>query len=240
MKRLVSLLRGKRGRGLPALGPELEGLIATVREANLTYCGKPKLENLARAARAVVNDGVPGDFLEAGVALGGSAIVLAQLKEPTRSLYLYDVFEMIPPPGSQDGPDAHERYAAIVSGRSQGLGGDKYYGYVDGLDEMVRGNLTRYGFAPEQHSIRLVPGRFEETLHPTDPVAFAHIDCDWYESVRVCVERIVPNLSIGGVIGFDDYSSNSGCRRAVDELLQARSDLEVLYRDRSIGLRRKV
>jgi len=240
MKWLSALLRGKDARRLPALGPELERLIATVREANLTYCGKPKLENLARAARAVVNDGVSGDFLEAGVALGGSAIVLAKIKEPARPLYLYDVFAMIPPPGPQDGPDAHARYAAIASGRSQGLGGDKYYGYVDDLDEVVRRNLTDYGFAPEQHGIHLVPGRFEETLHPPGPAAFAHIDCDWYESVRVCIERIMPNLSPGGVIGFDDYSSYSGCRRAVDELLQSRSDLEVLYRDRSIGLRRRV
>src|SRR6185437_15075429 len=138
MKHLMNLLfGGKRRPKLPALEAKTERLIATVRESKLTYCGRPKLENLARAARAVVADGVAGDFLEAGVALGGSAIVLAHLKELGRPLYLYDVFGMIPPPGTLDGQDAHERYAVIASGQSQGIRGDQYYGYVEDLQEVV-------------------------------------------------------------------------------------------------------
>jgi hypothetical protein len=240
MRRLKEFLaRIRSGQKLPALPRETEQLIARVREAKLTYCGRPKLENLARAARLVVADGVPGDFLEAGVALGGSAIVLAHLKEASRRFYLYDVFAMIPPPGPQDGEDARKRYTEIASGQSKGLGGEKYYGYLNNLQDIVRQNLAAYGFAPEPSRIDLVAGAFEQTLNPPGPIAFAHVDCDWYDSVKVCMERIVPRLSRGGVIGFDDYSSYSGCRRAVDELLQSRSDLEVLYQDRSIGLRRK-
>jgi hypothetical protein len=240
MRRLVSLLKRLRGGApRPHLPAEIESLIATVRDAKLTYCGKPKLENIARAALSVAAQGVAGDFVEAGVALGGSAIVLARLKGPDRAFYLYDVFGMIPPPGARDGDDAHQRYEVIASGKSEGLGGQQYYGYVDNLVEVVRQNLTRYGEPPDAKHIHLIRGPFEQTLNPPGAVALAHVDCDWYDSVKVCIERILPKLSPGGVIGFDDYSSYSGCRRAVDELLDARGDLEVIYQDRSIGLRRK-
>jgi hypothetical protein len=38
---------------------------------------------------------------------------------------------------------------------------------------------------------------------------------------------------------FDDYSSYAGCRKAVDERLRPRGDIEVLFDDQSIGLRKR-
>lgn len=214
-------------------------LIASIRSSRLTYCGPPKLENLAAAVREIELNEVAGDFLEAGVALGGSAILLGRLKPPTARLWLHDVFGTIPPPGENDGPDAHARFEEIRSGRSAGLGGDLYYGYVDNLLEQVKENLRKFGLDPEGSQLALVPGLFEETLRPSGPIALAHIDCDWYESVRTCIERILPVLAPGGIIVFDDYNSYSGCRRAVDEMLAASPDLEVLFHARSIGVRRR-
>lgn len=40
---------------------------------------------------------------------------------------------MIPPPGEGDDVRSHERYAEIKDGRSKGIGGETYYGYVDDL-----------------------------------------------------------------------------------------------------------
>jgi predicted O-methyltransferase YrrM len=212
-------------------------VIARIRAANLTYCGPPKLENLATLTRAVSEAGVPGDFVEAGVALGGSAILLSLLKPSAARLTLYDVFEMIPAPGPNDGPDAHARYDVIRSGVSPGLGGETYYGYVDGLQAQVRRNLEAFGVDLERDQVALVRGLFEDTLNPSGPIAFAHVDCDWYDSVRACIDRIGPWLSPGGVIVFDDYNSYSGCRRAVDEMLAARSDLAVVLDARSLAVR---
>lgn len=233
----------RTSRGVPAphaplSDAELAQVIAAVREARLTYCGRPKMENLARAAQQVIADKVQGDFLEAGVALGGSAIVLARVKEPTRRLDLYDVFEMIPPPGDRDGEDAHRRYKEISSGASKGLGPDKYYGYTENLIDVVRQNLVRFGADPTECRVSFRPGLFEDTLQIRRPVALAHIDCDWYDSVKVCVDRILPNLSVGGVIAFDDYSSYSGCQKFVDQLLAEHPELKVIYKERSLGLRR--
>lgn len=227
------------GDELAALAQASEQLIAQVRAKSLTYCGRPKLENLRDAALRLRREKVPGVFIEAGVAMGGSAIVLAQVKEAERPLDLYDVFAMIPPPGPQDGEDAHKRFAEIKSGVSSGLGGNTYYGYVDQLIDEVRSNLQGFGIDLQRDRVRLIQGLFEDTLHPQGPVALAHIDCDWYEPVRICIERIVPRLSPGGMLVFDDYSSYSGCARAVDELLAQRPDFEKVFQARSLGIRLK-
>ena len=213
-------------------------LIQEIRSAHLTYCGFPKLENISAAVGRVIREGIAGDFVEAGVALGGSAILLARLKSPDVTLRLYDVFAMIPPPGEEDGQDAHRRYEVIRSGASEGLGPNTYYGYMDSLMEKVLANLTAWGLSCREHRIELIPGLFENTLYPPGPIAFAHIDCDWYASVKTCIDRIVPLLARGGIIVFDDYGSYSGCRKAVDELMGNRPDLEMIFHQRSIGLRR--
>lgn len=67
--------------------------------------------------------------------------------------------------------------------------------------------------------MHLVKGLFEETIRPTEPIALAHIDGDWYESVEVCLERVWPVLAVGGPMVIDDYAHWSGCRSAVDEFL---------------------
>lgn len=191
MKTLITRLRGllkvTTSPVLPAL-PEAEDvkrLISEIRAANLSYCGPPKLENIADAVLQMRRDEIPGLYLEAGVALGGSAILIGRLKPDNVSLELYDVFEMIPSPNENDGEDAQKRYEEISSGNSAGLGGNKYYGYVNGLIDVVKSNLNQFGINPDHESICFMPGLFEDTLHPFEPIAFAHIDCDWYDSVRV-------------------------------------------------------
>lgn len=245
MKNLLSRLRNmfgtaeaEKSSSLPD-GATIERLIADIRGANLSYCGRPKLENIAEAVLLVRSDNVPGDYLEAGVALGGSAILLGRLKPAEVHLDLYDVFGLIPPPGENDGEDAHRRYKEIRSGESAGLGGDTYYGYVNELLEKVKGNLRQFGLDPDGGNIRCVPGLFEETLHPPGLVALAHVDCDWYDSVKVCIDRVAPKLAPGGIMIFDDYSSYSGCRGAVDEWLEKDDQIEKIFHRRSLGVRRR-
>lgn len=64
-------------------------------------------------------------------------------------------------------------------------------------------------------------GLFEDTIKAEGPVALAHIDGDWYESVKVCLDRLAPNLAVGGVMVIDDSGSWSGCTKAIDEFLAA-------------------
>lgn len=206
------------------LRPRPPAIVRAVRAANLTYLKPDALTDLYATLRRVERAGVPGSVVEAGCALGGSAIVLAAAKSPARPLYVYDVFGMIPPPSGHDGPDIQDRYEVIRNGRAAGIGGDRYYGYEEDLLGKVADSFRRHGFPPERHNVHLVKGLFQDTLHPAGPVALAHLDGDWYESVMTCLRRIEPRLSVGGVFVIDDYDAWSGCREAVDEYFADKRD----------------
>ncbi len=203
---------------------ETPRVVRAVAARKLTYLDRSALCWLAEQVASIEREGVSGDILEAGCALGGSAIVIAASKAPARRLELYDVFGQIPPPSEKDGKDVHARYQTIVSGKSAGIGGDPYYGYQSGLLDTVASQFRQFGLAPETHNVHFVAGLYQDTLHPSGPVALAHIDCDWYDSVMVCLERIVPRLAPSGRIVVDDYFFYSGCRAAVWDYFRPRID----------------
>jgi Macrocin-O-methyltransferase (TylF) len=194
-----------------------DAILRDVHKEALTYLEPRALAELYDMVAALETRRLPGILIEAGCALGGSAIVIAAAKARTRPLRVYDVFGMIPPPSACDGQDVHERYARIRAGESEGIRGHRYYGYEDDPYETVKRNFTRLGRPIDAHNVQLISGLFQETLRPSEPVALAHIDSDWYESVRTCLERIAPHLVQGAVLVIDDYDAWSGCRRAVDE-----------------------
>lgn len=97
-----------------------------------------------------------------------------------------------------------------------------YYGYRDNLKELVETNFKQLLNINNlsECNIELIKGLFEDTMHLEENIAFAHIDCDWYDSVYVCLDRIVPKLVMGGAIVVDDYYAWSGCKKAVDDYFQ--------------------
>jgi len=180
-----------------------------------------------------------GILIETGCALGGSAIVMTAAKSKSRPLYVYDVFGMIPEPSEHDGDDVHRRYAAITSGHSPGIGGNTYYGYEADLFTRVTANFQQLGLPVDNNAVRLVKGLFQDSLHVEEPVALAHLDGDWYESVMTCLQRIEPHLLPGGVLVIDDYDHWSGCKAAVDEYFRdKRGNYEFVHRSRLHIVRR--
>jgi asparagine synthase (glutamine-hydrolysing) len=224
VQRLRTMIDGLR-KGGDGDAPRADvALIERICAANLTYLSRAKLRLLARTARAVEEQRVPGIFLEAGCALGGSAILLARIKKPARALQVYDVFGMIPPPSENDPPEVHARYRLIVDGGASGLGGDRYYGYEVDLLQVVRANFGRFDIDLEALHVRLVQGMVQDTLALEGPVALAHIDLDWHDPVQTCLERIFPRLSVGGSIIVDDYHDWQGARITVDDFIEANRD----------------
>jgi len=221
------------GRHVAAFHGERDPLIRQIRAQRLTFLEANALRDLQELAVCVERAQMTGSIIEAGCALGGSAILLARSKAISRPLYVYDVFGMIPAPSDADGDDVQDRYADIVGGKARGIGpSDLYYGYESDLIRKVSSNFRRFAVDIENHNVILVKGRFQETLFPEGPVCLVHIDADWYESVKVCLERIWPALVPGGVIVIDDYDSWSGCHRAVDEFLSTATDCEMRRRSR--------
>jgi len=221
------MLELMRARRLKRAHPNVAATIERVRRDGLTYLQPVHLWGLVGALIDLDDRGVDGAVVETGTALGGSAILLATARRRPRHMLVFDAFGMIPPPSEHDGEDVHHRYDEIVAGKSTGIAGDTYYGYRNDLLQEVTGSFERYGVPPATSSVTLVPGLFEESLHVDEPVALVHIDCDWYDSVMVSLERIVPHVVPGGRLVIDDYWTWSGCRRAVNDFLRGRDDLAV-------------
>ena len=153
--------------------------------------------------------GIAGAVVECGTARGGSAALLGlALKEfrERRLLWVFDTFEGMPPPTAAD-PDYE--IAALYTGS-------------------CRGDLANVTSLFERLHIledaRFIKGRFEDTIPKIDtgPIAVLHVDGDWYESVKVCLDQLYDRVSPGGIIQIDDYGHWEGARKAVDEFLRAR------------------
>jgi len=195
-------------------------LMSRIRLRRLTFLSDSRLASIASTCRSIEDAHLPGIFLEAGCALGGSAILIASLKSFERPLFIYDVFGMIPPPTKEDTQDVHDGYKIIVEGNKKGIDGDKYYGYETNLYEIVQSNLISFGINCEEQSVSLIKGLVQDTMRIEQSVAFAHVDVDWYEPVMTCLKRVFPTLVIGGSIILDDYHDWGGCRKAADEYLR--------------------
>lgn len=195
-------------------------LIRQIQNHKLTYLSRSKMELISQTCRAIEEQHLAGAFIEAGCALGGSAILISSIKRPDRPFLAYDTFSMIPPPTDEDTPDVHLRYRIISEGKSEGIDGDQYYGYQENLYKRVQQNFADFGLDCAERNISLIQGLLQESMSIKQPVAFAHIDVDWYDPVKTCLERIFPNLIVGGSLILDDYHDWGGCRKAVDTYLQ--------------------
>ena len=132
----------------------------------------------------------PGCFVEVGVYMGGSGYHLAQLaKKQWRQCFLYDTFSGIP-------------HKSSIDHHPLGDFGNADY-------ETVKDSI------PYAHVIKGVfPG--SSVLMP--PVAFAHLDCDQYQSIIESVNYLMHRMSMGGIMWFDDSPVLAGAKQAVYEL----------------------
>ena len=214
------LLSQKEKMLLKDLQPQEYKLIDNIKNKRLTYLSRLKLANIVYTINSINKSETKGIFIEAGCALGGSAILISKLKNINSIFIVFDVFGMIPPPTKEDTEDVHKRYKTIVEGESAGLGDDLYYGYEDDLYDKVISNIKGFDISLKERNIKLIKGLVQDTMDITELVAFAHIDVDWYEPVKTCLQQIWPNLVKGGSIILDDYHYWGGCRKATDEYLK--------------------
>lgn len=188
-------------------GSEFATLYRIVRP--YTMSANARLHGLYRAVRHVVEGGIPGDVVECGTARGGSAalmgLTLERLRAP-RTLWVFDTFEGIPPPTADDPDEAIARL---------------YTGQFRGEQSEVEALFARLGILARS---RLVKGLFQDTVAtaPVRQIAVLHLDGDWYESVKVCLDHLYDRVSPGGVVQIDDYGHWEGARKAVDEFMRDR------------------
>ena len=142
----------------------------------------------------------PGDYIEFGVALGGSFVQIIQFMYEhslfeSRRLFGFDSWEGLPEeiPGLTTRPDWYP--------------GNFKYSLID-----CRLKINKYLLDRKipLEKIILVPGWFKNTLNKDlgiAQVAFANIDVDLYSSCNQVLEFLKDLLVPGSIIRFDDWTT---------------------------------
>ncbi|MGB3204786.1 MAG: TylF/MycF/NovP-related O-methyltransferase [Crinalium sp.] len=174
-----------------------------------TICSRARLRGLYQATEYVVKHNIEGDVVECGTARGGSAALIGLTLNQFNSakqLWVFDTFEGLPSPTDAD-PDYES--AKYWTGKCRGE--------LAEVEKMLKDlNISE--------RIHLVKGLFKDTLPVTNvqKIAAIHLDGDWYESTKCCLDYLYDRISPGGVIQIDDYGRWAGARKAVDEFFKNR------------------
>lgn len=175
-----------------------------------TMIGLKRLDNLHRCLADVVEDGVPGDFIETGVWRGGACIfargLLNAYGQADRTVWVADSFQGFPELTGSDHPldveiDLHQYNEAVDLPTSE---------------ETVRENFARYGLLDD--NVRFLAGWFKDTMPaaPVKQLAVMRLDGDSYGATMDVLDSLYERLSPGGYVIVDDYCIPA-CREAVHD-----------------------
>ena len=177
--------------------------------------------SLSRAVRYIVENEIPGAFVECGVYLGGSiqAMIRTLLLcgRTDRDIYLFDTFEGMPPPDDVDVYYTGERADVVWEYYKRGEEGHSNWVYAP-LDDVSK-RIASMGYPPER--IHFVKGLVEDTLprHAPDNIALLRLDTDFYRSTKHELVHLYPRLAEGGILILDDYGVFRGAQLATDEYI---------------------
>jgi O-methyltransferase len=187
---------------------KLASLISTVKP-RYTMVKTKNLVSLYTLARRVNEENLEGDIVECGVWNGGSAALMALAAKQTekdrhRTIWLFDSFSGLPPPGPKDGVAENQHY---------------FEGFNCGSLTKVAEVFRKLGLAMDDVCVQ--SGWFDCVVPnaAVDRISLLHIDADWYESVKVVLTYLYPKVVPGGFIVLDDYGYWPGCKRALDDFM---------------------
>lgn len=185
-----------------------------------TMVPRVRLDNIQACIAEVVEQRIPGDFIETGVWRGGTTIfmrgMLKALGSTDRRVWVADSFQGLPEPDAARFPAEAVAHASDTMTRTY-----KHFA-VSRAD--VEANFKTFGLLDEQ--VRFLEGWFEDTL-PTAPIerlAIIRLDGDYYQSTMDALTSLYDKLSPGGYVVVDDYGEDlwTYCRKAVDDFRRER------------------
>ena len=194
-------------------------LIRYVLDRGYTMTTVPRLVNTLKSCRYVVENNLPGDFVECGVWRGGNGILAKFLFEELdsqRVVWMFDTFEGMTAPTEFDVKARKKVHAKERFEKSQRETHNDwcYASLEDVQNNCINSNLKLDGF-------RFVKGDVSETLREKNniphKISILRLDTDFYESTKAELEILYPILTAGGVLIIDDYGAWEGAKKAVDE-----------------------
>jgi predicted O-methyltransferase YrrM len=194
--------------------PEFRELLQIIRP--YTMLSEGRLFSLYSHAKSVCEQGLPGNFVECGVAAGGSSALLAwvlkKYSRHPRRLFSFDSFSGMPRPSAFD---SHQGIGAESTGWGTGTCAAPQASLREVCDKL---DVT--------DAVTPVQGYFEDTLplkrDAVGMIALLHLDGDWYQSTLSILENLYDRLMPGALLQVDDYGYWDGCRQAIHEFEAAR------------------
>lgn len=189
------------------------------------------LFSLYNSVKYIIENNIPGDFVECGVWKGGSAMLIAKtlksLGVSNKKIYLYDTFEGMSKPTEKD-VDFQGKSAENLLANNSKLE-DKNVWCYSSLDE-VKKNIANCGYP--QENILFIKGKVEDTIPQNIPqsIALLRLDTDWFESTYHELQHLYPLLVKNGVLIIDDYGHWKGAKEATDQYFREQNIKMLLHR----------
>lgn len=203
---------------------------------------------------------VEGDFVELGCYRGDTSVLLGKLlqkpveklcknhdksvenlcKTPQnlcKNLWIYDSFAGLPDKTSEDSSGAGQNFqkGELLVSKREVVEKLRKHG-LKTASHLSPDNRSSQATSPDSNlSTVIVKKAWFDDLTPQDlpdVIAFAFLDGDLYESIRVSLKLVVPRLSGQGIIIVHDYNNPElpGSARAVDEFLRSHSEFRLQVR----------
>ena len=179
--------------------------------------------------------GIPGDIVECGVEHGQSLLFWLSIafdELTPRNVWGFDSFV---------GPESVTENDANAVGD---VWRPKVGSYSDKTTQNFINALNAYGLPAiwTNSHLTIVPGFFSKTLndYKGERIAILHLDCNYYDSYRACLETLWPKVVQGGVVVFDEYSGTNdllhfnGAKKAIDEW-NSEVGRQTILRDKMYG-----
>lgn len=172
---------------------------------------------LYRESIETLKRNIPGAFVEIGVHRGGSAGILAHVlkNDPARKLHLFDRWGDLPDPTVEDGERGEEYRKDHIP--------DKLAKLREELPLEATRQIVEDVIRFPTERLHYYQGWYNETLSQYDggPIAFASLDCDYYESVKLALAFTAQHAAPGATVIVDDYGTWPGAKTAVHEWLNS-------------------
>lgn len=182
-----------------------------------TMLGHKRLENIEELFHRIIDENIPGDFIECGVWRGGAVVfmrgLLAAFEIPDRLVWVADSFQGLPPPTLK--PDVD--FGLDLSKKNCPM-------LAVSMETVFR-SFDVFGLFDDR--IRFLPGWFKDSLPNAaiGQIAMLRLDGDIYESTMDALNALYDKLVPGGFCIVDDLFVPT-CRQAIEEFRQARGITE--------------
>ena len=194
-------------------------IINYVIDKKYTMTSVSRLISVLKSCKYIVENDIPGDFVELGVWRGGNGILAKKIFNmlgSNKKVWMYDTFTGMTEPSSFD-VDSRSKDPAID--KYNMLQRESHNDWCFASIEEVKLNCIESGL--DIDSFRFIKGDVLQTLKDKSnlpkEISLLRLDTDWYESTKLELELLYPLLSNAGILIIDDYGDWEGAKKAVDE-----------------------